>query len=52
VIDLARLALLAQRRGERGVMSQWACFFKSPMGTTEQDFFEQWAAFQESIERE
>ena len=46
VIDLARLALLAQRRGEKGVMSHLACFFKSPMGTDEQDFFEQWATFE------
>jgi myo-inositol-1-phosphate synthase len=45
VIDLARLALLAQRRGEIGVMAHLACFFKSPMGTKEQDFFRQWAAF-------
>jgi myo-inositol-1-phosphate synthase len=43
VIDLARLALLAQRRGESGVMAHLACFFKSPMGTTEHDFFRQWA---------
>ena len=46
VIDLARLALLAQRRGERGVMAHLACFFKSPMGTAEHDFFRQWAAFE------
>jgi myo-inositol-1-phosphate synthase len=43
VIDLARLALLAQRRGESGVMAHLACFFKSPMGTAEHDFFRQWA---------
>jgi myo-inositol-1-phosphate synthase len=47
VIDLARLALFAQRRGERGVMAHLACFFKSPMGTDEHDFFRQWAAFAE-----
>jgi myo-inositol-1-phosphate synthase len=46
VIDLARLALVAQRRGEAGVMSHLACFFKSPMGTDEHDFFRQWAAFE------
>jgi myo-inositol-1-phosphate synthase len=45
-IDLARLALLAQRRGESGIMAHLACFFKSPMGTDEQDFFEQWTAFE------
>ncbi len=43
-IDLARLALLAQRRGETGALCQLACFFKSPLGTTEHDFFRQWAA--------
>jgi myo-inositol-1-phosphate synthase len=32
VIDLARLALLAQRRGESGTFVPSACFFKSPNG--------------------
>jgi myo-inositol-1-phosphate synthase len=41
VLDLARLALLAQRRGERGVMPHLACFFKNPMGVQEHDFFKQ-----------
>jgi myo-inositol-1-phosphate synthase len=44
VIDLARLALLAQRRGERGVMGHLACFFKSPLGVDEHDFFKQFEA--------
>jgi len=43
VIDLARLALLAQRRGERGVRPHLACFFKNPMGVDEHDFFKQFA---------
>lgn len=51
VIDLARLALSAQRRGEKGVMSHLACFFKSPMGTDEQDFFEQWSTFEAHVGR-
>jgi myo-inositol-1-phosphate synthase len=38
VLDVARLALLAQRRGESGVMPHLACFFKSPVGVTEHDF--------------
>ncbi|OWK43238.1 inositol-3-phosphate synthase [Fimbriiglobus ruber] len=38
VIDLARLALLAQRRGESGVMTACAAFFKSPAGVNEHDF--------------
>jgi myo-inositol-1-phosphate synthase len=44
VIDLARLALLAQHRGERGVMRHLACFFKSPLGVREHDFFKQFEA--------
>ncbi len=49
VIDLARLALLAQRRGERGVLRHLACFFKSPMGVEEHDFFRQWAMLEEYV---
>jgi myo-inositol-1-phosphate synthase len=41
VIDLARLAALAQRRGESGIMPHLACFFKSPLGSTEHDFGKQ-----------
>jgi myo-inositol-1-phosphate synthase len=48
-IDLARLCLLSQRRGETGVLPHLACFFKSPMGTDEQDFFRQWAAFEKHL---
>jgi myo-inositol-1-phosphate synthase len=43
VLDLARLALLAQRRGEGGVMAHLACFFKSPAGVAEHDFGKQFA---------
>jgi myo-inositol-1-phosphate synthase len=43
VLDLARLALVAQRRGEFGIMRHLACFFKSPMGVEEHDFFKQFA---------
>jgi len=41
VLDLIRLAALAQARGERGVMRHAACFFKSPLGVEEQDMFKQ-----------
>jgi myo-inositol-1-phosphate synthase len=47
VLDLARLALLAQRRGEVGVLRHLACFFKSPMGVEEHDFFRQFAMLEE-----
>jgi myo-inositol-1-phosphate synthase len=43
VLDLARLALLSQRRGEVGILRHLACFFKSPMGVEEHDFFKQFA---------
>jgi myo-inositol-1-phosphate synthase len=51
VLDLARLALLAQRRGEVGVLRHLACFFKSPMGVEEHDFFKQFALLREYVER-
>ena len=38
VIDLARLVLLAQRRGEAGMVTALANFFKSPLGMKEHDF--------------
>lgn len=41
VLDLARLALLSQQRGETGVLKHLACFFKDPMGVEEHDFFKQ-----------
>jgi myo-inositol-1-phosphate synthase len=47
VLDLARLALLAQRRGEAGVLRHLACFFKSPMGVAEHDFFKQFKMLEE-----
>jgi len=47
VLDLARLALLAQRRGEVGVLKHLACFFKSPIGVEEHDFFKQFAMLEQ-----
>jgi myo-inositol-1-phosphate synthase len=47
VIDLARLGLLAQRRGEAGILRHLACFFKSPMGVDEHDFFKQFRMLEE-----
>ncbi|HXG12854.1 MAG TPA: inositol-3-phosphate synthase [Gemmataceae bacterium] len=50
VLDLARLALLAQRRGEAGVLRHLACFFKSPMGVEEHDFFKQFALLEQYVQ--
>lgn len=51
VLDLARLALLAQRRGESGIMRHLACFFKSPMGVADHDFFKQYALLEEYVRK-
>jgi myo-inositol-1-phosphate synthase len=40
-IDLARLADLERQRGGRGLLRHLACFFKSPEGVEEHDFFKQ-----------
>ena len=40
-IDLARLADLEKRRGGHGLLRHLACFFKSPEGVEENDFFKQ-----------
>jgi myo-inositol-1-phosphate synthase len=46
VIDLARLVLLAQRRGEAGTVRDLAAFFKSPLGVAEHDFGKQFEMFE------
>jgi myo-inositol-1-phosphate synthase len=51
VLDVSRLALLAQRRGESGVLKHLACFWKNPLGTTEHDFFKQFAMLEEYVEQ-
>ena len=50
VIDLARLALIAQRRGETGTMHALACFFKSPIGVAEHDFGKQFIMLEKYLE--
>jgi myo-inositol-1-phosphate synthase len=50
VIDIARLSLLAQRRGEVGLLRHFACFFKSPMGVEEHDFFKQFEMLRQYVE--
>lgn len=44
VIDLVRIALLAQERGEGGPLAAAAAFFKNPLGCAEHDFHRQMAA--------
>lgn len=50
VIDLARLALRAQRRGEAGNLPALACFFKSPIGATDHDFGRQFEMLEEYLQ--
>ncbi len=52
VLDLARLALLSQRRGEVGPLKHLACFFKSPIGVEEHDFFKQFGMLGEYVRGE
>jgi myo-inositol-1-phosphate synthase len=49
VLDIARLTLYAQRRGEVGILKHLACFFKSPMGVEEHDFFKQFAMLEQYV---
>lgn len=49
VIDLARLTLRAQRRGERGNLPALASFFKSPIGVTDHDFSRQFELLEEYL---
>ncbi len=48
-IDLVRLADLEKRRGGRGLMKHLACFFKSPQGVEENDFFKQFELLTEHL---
>jgi len=41
VLDMVRFALVARERGETGVLTFLSSFFKSPLGTEKQGFFEQ-----------
>ncbi len=50
-IDLARLADLEKRRGGSGLMSHLACFFKSPEGHVEHDFFKQFTFLTDYLRR-
>lgn len=49
LIDILRLTALSQRRGETGILKHLACFFKSPMGVDEHDFFRQMMMLDEYV---
>ena len=50
VVDLARLSVLAQRRGEAGPIGAFALFFKSPEGTPEMNLHRQYEMLLEWLE--
>ena len=49
VLDLARLALLSQRRKESGVQKHLACFFKNPHGVAVHDVFKQFVMLEQYV---
>jgi myo-inositol-1-phosphate synthase len=49
-IDLARLADLEKKRGGQGLLKYLACFFKSPEGVDENDFFKQFNMLVEHLQ--
>lgn len=51
VIDLARMADLALRRGETGTLPHLAPFFKFPLGVEEQDFGKQTAMLEAYVRK-
>src|SRR5438093_3854810 len=51
VLDLIRLAELAQRKGEAGPMTHLASFFKDPLGVTEHSFAEQFRLLTDYVAR-
>lgn len=51
VLDLARWAELAKRRGEAGLMPHLACYFKDPLGTAEHRLYEQFRMLTEYADR-
>ena len=52
VLDLVRLTEFAQRRGETGLLTFLASFFKSPLGTTENNFVKQFALLTEWLQQQ
>jgi myo-inositol-1-phosphate synthase len=51
VLDLARLAAFARSRGERGLMTHLAGYFKNPAGVEEQQFVKQIALLEAYVAR-
>ncbi len=51
VLDMARLADLAKRRGESGPMRHLSCFFKKPLAVDQHDLHLQWHLLTDYIEQ-
>jgi myo-inositol-1-phosphate synthase len=52
VLDLVRFTELAQRKGDRGLLTFLACFFKSPLGVQQHDFIRQFQMLEEWTQRQ
>ncbi|MHC5063336.1 MAG: inositol-3-phosphate synthase [Planctomycetota bacterium] len=51
VLDMIRMAELAQRRGESGPMRHLSCFFKRPRGVEHHDLHLQWHLLTEYVQQ-
>jgi len=51
VLDLIRLMDFAAENGEKGLMTQLACFFKHPLGVAEQRLSHQYEALVNYVEK-
>ncbi len=51
VLDLVRFTERAWRHGDTGILAFLACFFKSPLGTTDHDFGRQFEVLEKWSER-
>ncbi len=51
VLDLIRLTEFARRKGEAGLMTHLACFFKDPMGVRTPSFHDQFRLLLEYVQR-
>nr|MBC8554266.1 inositol-3-phosphate synthase [Candidatus Brocadiales bacterium] len=45
ILDLIRLVEYAQRKGEKGIQSHLAMYFKNPLGTKARGFYDQYKVF-------
>jgi len=52
ILDLIRLTDFFYQKGEKGVLTQLACYFKSPYNFTNHDFFVQWGTLTDHVSQQ